>query len=218
MGLEAGNTFIENRVHLVNPNPGTIYVMVRGGEQVQVPGLVPFHLDEPKARQMLDKALKSWNAQNEQQRNEKLEYNKHIGSNDPSMKDRAFKFGEVTDKVFISKTQPPKRPFLVDLATEKGKEYYKDGMAEAKEEKIQVPKTTGPIQLPEDNLPLISAKDMRKPAERWDTPMLRKYVSGNGGMVGNADPADRLLKKALLLFEAMKKRYEDDGFVVNGID
>lgn len=218
MGLEVQNTFMENQTKLVNPNPGTIYTMVRGGEHVQVPGLVPFPLPAPKAKQMLDKAMKSWNAQKDQQSFERTEFNKHIASNDPAMRDRAFKFGETKDKVFVPRTQPPAMPFLVDLATEKGKEFYERGRKIAKRDKIQVPKTTGPIQLPDDPVSLASSKDMRKPAARWDTPMLRKYVAGNGGMVGNADPTDRLLKKALLLFEAMKKRYEDDGFTVNVID
>lgn len=219
MGLEIQNTFMENQTQLVNPNPGTIYTMVRGGEHVQVPGLVPFPLPVPKAKQMLDKALKSWNAQKDQQRFEKTEFNKHIASNDPAMRDRAFKFGETKDKVFIPRTQPPAMPFLVDLATEAGKKFYESGRRIAKRDGISIPKTTGPIKLPDDVLPIATmTKDMRKPADRWDTPMLRKYVAGNGGMIGNADPMDRLLKKALLLFEAMKKRYEDDGFVVNVID
>ena len=46
---------------------------------------------------------------------------------------------------------------------------------------------------------------------------LKAYVENFGGYVGPKDKEERILEKATRLFEARRKEYEADGFIVNVI-
>jgi hypothetical protein len=208
--------FSENNTRVGNPNPETPYVMVRDSIQAPVDPLQVFLLPRLIATQMIAKAEKNFSEQKMQAEEERKLFSHAEESQDPRMRDRAKNYAKRVDGVIVTNTQPPKFPFLVDLGTEEGLRMYKEGVAIAKEKGLKIPV----FEEGEFAKNLTSSVDrgtvktLRAPKEDWTREEMKDYVKNNGGVLSNADKEFQLLKKCKALFNAIKKRYEEDGFEV----
>jgi len=218
--------FQGDNIMLVNPNPGfKDYVMVLGGVQEDVPPLVPFSLPKNLAVQMYNKAFRMWTQMKQQVIGEQAEIKVRKNHPNPEVAAHLHKYTAEDGKTPRTKQHIPPRPFLVRLDTEEGKKHYEAGLEEAKKNNFPIPTAEDLV----GQFPLVMAKamkdesmrskaitkQMRKPKKDWQAAELKEYVETKGGYVGPKDDQEKLLEKATRLFDARKREYETDGFIVN---
>jgi hypothetical protein len=214
--------FQGDNIMLVNPNPGRPdYIMVLDAVQEPAPPLVPFSLPRDLAVQIYTKAFTMWNQMKQQVIAEKAEIRRRKNHPVPEVAEHLNRY---TDDGKNPKTKKhlPDRPFLVRLDTKEGQQYYEEGLAEAKKEGHPIP-TAKDLA---GQFPLVMAKaareeekrelikTIRKPLKNWQPEELKEYVENYGGYIGPKDSADKMLEKATRLFDARRKEYEADGFIV----